>query len=41
MRNAILLLIALSVSGCSFIIKEGGPVRVDPLTRKEYKVEPK
>lgn len=41
MRNAFLLLIALSIGGCSYTIKEGGPAKVDPLTRKDYKVGPK
>ena len=41
MRNTLLLLIALSFAGCSYTIKEGGTAKVDPLTRKEYKVEPK
>jgi UPF0716 family protein affecting phage T7 exclusion len=40
MRNTLLLLIAISVAGCSLAIKEGGRP-VDPLTRKEYKVEKK
>ena len=41
MRISVLILIASVLAGCSYTIKEGGPAKVDPLTRKEYKVVPR